>query len=181
MVLQEGKHVIARGNVPRIYFGQKKIQQIFALVDFRLKTSAAGFGLKFQLPIRPGKIAAPRRIFGIRPAEPGVHDIAHRLPEPGGFAKGCRWMRIVAERTLARENRARQCDVHFQPARMCMRCDIVYWSCRCRYSGPKCLNKQPQRKVDLTSQHRITRIERPDFDIAMGKGHETETIFALER
>jgi hypothetical protein len=181
MVLQAGDHVIARGNVPGIHLRQKKIQQIFTLVNFRLKTRAAGFGLKFQLPVWPGKIAALRRIFGIRPAEPGVHHIAHCQPEPGGFAKGCRWMRIVAERTLARENRARQGDVHFQPARMCMSCNIVFWPCRCRYSGPQCLNKQPKRQINLPPRDQFARVERLNIDIALCKGQKAKPVFALER
>lgn len=179
--LQAGDHFSAGCDVSGVNLGQNLVHQVFARVDFRLKTSTTGFSFKFDLPIRPGKITAPQRIFGIRPGEARVHDIPHCPPKRGRFTKWRRRIRVVTVGLLTRENRARQCDVHFQPARMGMRCDIVSRPCRGRNSGPKCLNKQSKRQINLPPGDRFARVERLNIDIALCERHETEPVLALER
>jgi hypothetical protein len=120
MCLQACNNLGAGADMTCVNFAQQQSQQLFPPVDFGHQTRTACLSFEFQLPIRPCQIAPPRRIFRIRPAEPGIQHVAHRPPQPRGLPKRRRGMRVMAERTFAEKNRARQGDIYFKPASMGM-------------------------------------------------------------
>ena len=156
--------------------------QIRARVRLRDKPCACGLGLQLQDPVRALAALRAIRVFRIGPSELPVLQIARRNPQLRGITLRPRRRRVVAaDLTCDVKNHPGQCEIHFQPVSMRMRCDVEHGPRRDRNPGPECLAQERQGLTQLEPCLRVACIERRNIHILLGKRQHPEAVFPLER